>query len=343
MGNLLSRIAFVIYSLLQKKRIRLCLPCHPFDAHEVNGKYTLFDYLVMGADEARNQAYRNVIDRTVKDLRVVEIGTGALAVLAEMCIEAGCAKVYAIEENRKSAARAKKKMRKMGLEGRVEVIEGFSTDIVLPGKGDALVFEIIGDIAGSEGAARVIDDARKRLVNPDAAIIPQSCATVVVPTGPLRLSLFDRWWSRAVHRKVSIEKGRHCLVTNFPPDIFLASPQTCESIDFQDIRLLQKNTCSFIIDRKSEFSGFAFGNRVSVDRHNVIESLYQQTSWLIPYLPLFDPPLPLEKGDAIDITLACDLRTVSPEYQLTASVFRSGTAVIEDVKVEWSGALQPIF
>src|SRR5262249_13397029 len=55
------------------------------------GEYYLYDpvmYHAMTQDELRNRAYRVAIDRRVKDKVVLDIGTGADAILARFCIDA---------------------------------------------------------------------------------------------------------------------------------------------------------------------------------------------------------------------------------------------------------------
>jgi protein arginine N-methyltransferase 1 len=53
----------------------------------------------MRDDVVRTEAYRRALQNVVRDKTVVDIGTGALALLAIFAAEAGARKVYAIEAN----------------------------------------------------------------------------------------------------------------------------------------------------------------------------------------------------------------------------------------------------
>src|SRR5205807_452971 len=64
------------------------------------GEYGVYDelmYYAMTHDEQRNRAYRASIARYVRGRTVVDIGTGADAILTRFCVEAGARHVYAVE------------------------------------------------------------------------------------------------------------------------------------------------------------------------------------------------------------------------------------------------------
>ena len=66
------------------------------------GEYDVYDellYYAMTHDERRNAAYREAIGRAVAGKVVLDLGTGADAVLARLCVDAGAQRVYAIEAN----------------------------------------------------------------------------------------------------------------------------------------------------------------------------------------------------------------------------------------------------
>src|SRR5262249_44740706 len=64
------------------------------------GEYGAYDellYWAMTTDEIRMHAYRSAIAHAVRGKTVVEIGTGADLALARLCLDAGAARVFAIE------------------------------------------------------------------------------------------------------------------------------------------------------------------------------------------------------------------------------------------------------
>jgi protein arginine N-methyltransferase 1 len=60
----------------------------------------------MRDDVVRTEAYRRALQNVVHDKTIVDIGTGALALLAIFAAEAGARKVYAIEANAEAYVKA---------------------------------------------------------------------------------------------------------------------------------------------------------------------------------------------------------------------------------------------
>ena len=117
---------------------------------------------------------------------MLDIGTGALAVLAIQAAEAGAEHVYAIEVNTTAVEAARRTIEAAGFSSKVTVFHGFSTDplLVLPAKASLLVHELIGEIAGEEGAVAAIHDARRRFLEPGARpplSIPTRSRTLIAP------------------------------------------------------------------------------------------------------------------------------------------------------------------
>ena len=70
-------------------------------------RYTDETYAKMRDDERRTHAYRTAIDATAKGRVCLDIGTGALALLALSAARAGASHVYAVEANAAAAAAAR--------------------------------------------------------------------------------------------------------------------------------------------------------------------------------------------------------------------------------------------
>mmetsp|Transcript_18408 Transcript_18408/g.65484 ORF Transcript_18408/g.65484 Transcript_18408/m.65484 type:complete len:401 (+) Transcript_18408:531-1733(+) len=152
----------------------------------------VFEFENMKNDVQRTEAYRAAIknERGVRGKTVLEIGTGALALLALMCADAGATHVYAVEVNAKAAEMARDAVEKRGLSEKITVIQGLSTDIekLVDKDGaevhvDVVVSEIVGHVSTGEGAAAVLRDARARFVKPGAVnwSIPAEISTLAVP------------------------------------------------------------------------------------------------------------------------------------------------------------------
>ncbi len=134
---------------------------------------TVLDYhLSMLHDVARMDAFRRAIDATVQpgDV-VVDIGCGS-GVLSFMACEAGAAKVYAIEGGPIIEV-ARELAVDNGFADRIEFLAGWSLEVGLPERADVLISETIGNAGFDEGIVAWTFDARRRLLRPGAALLPQ--------------------------------------------------------------------------------------------------------------------------------------------------------------------------
>jgi len=122
-------------------------------------------------DRERTARYLEAIAAVVKqDDVVVDIGTGT-GVLALAAARAGARHVYAIEATGIGQV-ARELFEANGFEDRISLVEGWSTRVSLPERADVLVSEMIGHNPLGEGLIEITCDARKRLLKPDARLIP---------------------------------------------------------------------------------------------------------------------------------------------------------------------------
>lgn len=130
------------------------------------------------ADRPRVDALRRAVHATVRPGDIVlDLGCGS-GLLGLMACDAGAARVYAIDhsgmiEIARAVARAE------GRADRIVHIAGHSTGIDLPERANVLVFDQIGRLAFEAGLLEFALDARRRLLTPDARIVP----------GPITLQL----------------------------------------------------------------------------------------------------------------------------------------------------------
>ena len=145
-------------------------------------------------DERRNAQYRKALAAVAPGRLVVDIGTGGEALLARMSVEAGARKVYAIEMMEESYRKAQLSVRRAGMQGQIEVVRGEAGAVELPERAEVCVSELIGTIGGSEGAARVLSEARQRLLRAEAEMVPRRCVTKVAGVGvPPEVLRAARW------------------------------------------------------------------------------------------------------------------------------------------------------
>merc|ERR1719161_2789166 len=114
-------------------------------------------------DKARNEAYKCAIEKHVgEDDIVVEIGAGS-GILSIMAAKAGAKKVYAIEGSKHFVEMATMNCKINGVEDKVVVIHGMSSEVELPEKATVLLAEILGTMLDGESVTEYYADAKKRL------------------------------------------------------------------------------------------------------------------------------------------------------------------------------------
>ncbi|EDM25716.1 hypothetical protein LNTAR_13242 [Lentisphaera araneosa HTCC2155] len=138
-------------------------------------------------DKTRTLAYQKAIREVVSENDiVVDIGTGT-GVLAITAAQAGAKHVYAIEATELGKV-AERNFAKNRLNDKITLLEGLSTEIHLPEKASVLVSEIIGNDPLNERIIPTTKDACKRLLKPEARLIPQTLEIYLLPlTVPTKL------------------------------------------------------------------------------------------------------------------------------------------------------------
>lgn len=129
-----------------------------------------FHYRML-ADTLRVDAYRQAIQQVVQPgCHAIEIGTGT-GILSIFAAQAG-ARVTSIERfSVLNLARAIAEESSVG--DRIQFIRGRSDLVTLKEAGDVLITELVGNRILNEGLLEVTLDARRRLLKPNAQLIPQ--------------------------------------------------------------------------------------------------------------------------------------------------------------------------
>lgn len=128
-------------------------------------------HIEMLDDRRRTEGYLAAIREVVRpDDVVVDLGTGT-GVLAVAAAKAGARRVFAIEAG-EIANLAAELAASNGVADRVEIIRGWSSAVSLPERGTVLVSENIGDEPLGERVLQITADARRRLLTPDARLLP---------------------------------------------------------------------------------------------------------------------------------------------------------------------------
>lgn len=168
-------------------------------------------HISMLDDDVRTTAYLRAIEATVKATdTVVDLGTGT-GVLAVAAAKAGARHVYAIEASG-IADGAAAVIHANGLSDRVTLVRGWSTRVSLPERGTLLVSEIIGSDPLDEGVVPFVRDARTRLLDPSARVLPTRLQVLAYPA-----SVDDAFLSRNAFGLSSTEGWTRQYGIDFTP------------------------------------------------------------------------------------------------------------------------------
>ncbi len=129
-------------------------------------------------DPLRKNLFIKAIEETVTpDDVVLDLGTGS-GILAIAAARAGARHVYALEPAR-SGDLAAKVIAHNGYADRVTMIRGWSTTTELPERATVLTTDIVGNDCLDMVIWENLQDARRRLLTPDARLIPDSFESYV--------------------------------------------------------------------------------------------------------------------------------------------------------------------
>jgi amino acid adenylation domain-containing protein len=284
--------------------------------------YDEMSYHTMATHTARNAVYAAAFARSLKDRVVLEIGPGPEAVLARLAIEAGATRVFAVEIMQEPYQRARALVQRLGLQDRIVLIHGDARTVRLPEPIDACISEIIGNIGGAEGAARILNDVRSRLPHP-ACVIPQRSVTLICGIG-LDESLFDyavdersAAYVERIFRQVGRRFDLRMCLKGRVTEAVLTSSDIFEDLDFTGpVALESDHEIELRVQRAGNLTGFVLWLNLHVDSQGAIDSLTDQESWLPVYLPVSASGIAVESHHRIMATVRRRLAPngINPDY-----------------------------
>ncbi|MEV4886450.1 amino acid adenylation domain-containing protein [Chitinophaga ginsengisegetis] len=315
---------------------------NPMELWPSTAEYFIYDdmlYHAMTNDIRRNAWYEKEIRRHVKGKVVVEIGTGPNAILSRLCIEAGAEKVYAIEILEETYNKAKQFLKDAGLDQKIHLIHGDAMLVNLPEKADICLSELVGPIGGCEGAAVVLNNAR-RFLKEDGIMIPGRNLTRIAPvslpgyfidtpgfsdvSAPYVRKTFDY-----IGRTADI---RLCL-KNFSKEYLLSGAETFEDLDFNEgaVNPEDSHAVKFYIRREDTIQGFLVWLTMPGANGEVLDTLEYEYCWLPVFVPVFYPGLPVGKGDMIEMVIDRRLNDngVNPDFSIKGCLTRTSGEKID--------------
>jgi hypothetical protein len=286
-------------------------------------------------DRTRTSSFLAGIDEVVTagDV-VVDIGTGT-GILAIAAARAGAKHVYAIEASDIGRS-AQAIFEANGLADHITLVREWSTRATLPERADVLVSEIIGDDPLAEDVMQVTMDARKRLLRPEARLIPGKVRVLALPVTIAREERIER-----VVTGETLRNWRSWYGVDFSPLLraksdqlpsYYIKPQRAkdwkvlgEPILLTDIDLGKfsypislQNTLTFVANTAGRLDGLLvyFELKLGPTTHLSTHPARADSNnhWRSPVWVL-DSPLPLRRGDRLQI--ACKYR--SGNYKISVA------------------------
>lgn len=322
------------FNYLKKIDFPLVLARDHLTDRELTEWYPDWYYELMEIDEARNRLYSEVIQEVVSGKVVLEVGTGNKALWAVCCARAGAKRVYAIEANERAYQAARRFLMSEKIEN-VSLIRGFSDKVCLPERCDVLVQSLVGDIGSCEGMVACVEDAKQRLLTPDAVHIPQRCTTYVVLAEDPQFHLPVRVFSYVLRGLRGLDSFSFLRIYGFPHSAALSEPHVVEDIVFcRESRLHTDERFVMRIERDGELRGVCFFIRLYVSETRIVDTWDSQTTWSTPYIR-FRTTTSVRKGDLVEVRVRSDL-SGNPSYSITVTL-QAGGSPNEIGQYEWSG------
>ena len=188
------------------------------DGEPTSGWADPVEHARMLHDDRRTHDYLAALARAVRPGDVVlDIGTGS-GVLAIAAARAGARRVYAVEAS-DIAGVAEQVFAVNGVDDTVTLVPGWSRTIELPERADLLVAEIIGNEPLEEEILETTLDARRRLLKPDARLIPHALTLMARP-----LLLPDGEARQRAIGHAAVERWRELYNMEFQPLLDAAIP-----------------------------------------------------------------------------------------------------------------------
>ncbi|MGI9056301.1 MAG: 50S ribosomal protein L11 methyltransferase [Pyrinomonadaceae bacterium] len=271
--------------------------------------YDFAGYCSMLTDARRMKAYSETMKKVIgKDSIVLDLGagTGYFSILAS---KLGAKKVYALEPN-SLIHLAKEFARQNNCAENIEFIQKASTDLELEEKADVLICDLHGVLPFFDHSIATIIDARKRLIKPDAVMLPrrETVYFAIAEAG----GFYDESISRYLNDfdGINIASAKHLLtnrlMNGYKKEMnLLSDPQIFAALDYRTIEETSfSRTLSFEITKKGTAHGLRgwFECEIGDDLTTTNSLDNPETVYGAPFFP-FENVMEVDAGDEFEIKL----------------------------------------
>jgi hypothetical protein len=187
------------------------------------------------------------------------------------------------------------------------------------------VHDLIGNIASAEGMIPFIEDAKRRLLTPDAAHIPKRCVTCAVLAEDPTLTLAERTFSYMLRGCQRLDRLPFVRVFGFRPRDALSEPHVFEDFTFRQEQQFRRSLRLDIeIKRDGVLQGVFFFLRIYLTETRVLDTWATPTCWETPFVR-FKQPTRVQQGDRVELCIQSDL-SGTPCYSLQLAHQVNGSA-----------------
>lgn len=298
-----------------------------------HGEYPAYDrtlYSAMLADTVRNAGFSRALAALAAGRRVLDIGTGPDLLWARESLRLGANHVVAVEVMDESFRSARANVERWGLGADVTLLHGLSTELTIDPKVDLCVAEVIGSVAGAEGAAVVFADARERHMVEGGIVIPHRAQTLVggaclqdalggrAPAfTPGSVPLIER-----VFRSNGGPFDVRLRIQNVDASAVITSHAPVEINEFNgSLAVSQSRHVRLTVREPGRLDGLLGWTKLwFVEGDDGLNTLYVPTNWATIFFPLFDEPVAVEPGDEMDVSFAANVSDDGrhPDYRFEA-------------------------
>jgi protein arginine N-methyltransferase 1 len=252
---------------------------------------------------------------------VVDIGCGT-GILTLFACMAGAGHVYAFEQD-PIIDLARQVCEQNGFASRITFINEWSTRSELPQRADVLVSETIGNLGFDEGIAGWIDDARKRLLKPEARIVPASLSLIAAPIDSENAYDSVAGWDSDPYT-LRFDAARRAAANtiwwaDLPAESILARPFSFWQHDlYQDQASILENEHLFELGRDGTAHGIGLWFSAELAPGISLSSAppNRVPSWQHGFLPL-ERPLTVQEGGQLRVALAMGSNGGQWEWRVT--------------------------
>lgn len=267
------------------------------------GEYPVYDsasYAYMETDIDRRKPYEQALKKVALNKRILDIGTGEYMDWALLGLDYGAKSSVGLEVLKTTYNKAKRKLKNKTYKqylNKMELVHSLSLDYKANKKFDVCISEIIGSIGSSEGVITAHNDAKKRLLKKEGKVIPFTCKTYIAGVSIPKLienmhipklskKMFKDIFKFVGHPfNVRLMLERNDVLPNIVTDY-----KVVEFLDFtKRIPQTESRTVVLEVKKDTDINGLVLWIELQPGKDTgSINSLFQQTSWDIIYIPIFN-------------------------------------------------------